>query len=137
MSPSKRQRGNQFQDRIKKFLESQGWTVHNQKSVATLIKVRGQEIWTSKRNDIFGCIDLVARKGGQTPLCIQATLDHGVSKRIKELEKIPWNLACENVQVWYGKPGGEIVIKIFNGVELIELGRILRGKFYSLEGGET
>ena len=65
---TKVQKGNQFQDYIQKWLEENGWVVHNQKSVAKAIPIKDKitkkikVVWVSKRNDIFGEVDLIAKK---------------------------------------------------------------------------
>lgn len=134
-----RAKGNRFQDRIEKLLKSWGWTVHNQKTVSSLVKIRRkdgriQEVWISKRNDILGCIDITARKPGEKPLHIQATLHGDLRKRTEQLRTIPWALGHEDVQIWQGKEAGEIIIWQFDGSGLKELMRIIRGKIYKLEG---
>lgn len=137
---NKRQKGNQFQAWIKSWIEKNfpDASVHNQLTVSKLIKVRdkktGQlkDIWVSKRNDILGCIDLIVIIPDKNPIFIQATLHTGVAKRVKELAKVPWNFACCQVQVWYKRKPGEIHIKQFDGNELKDLARIIRGKYYTL-----
>ena len=133
-----RAKGNRFQDRIEKILKSWGWTVHNQKTVSSLMKKIGkdgklQEFWISKRNDIFGAIDISARKPGEKPLNIQATLHTDLKKRTKQLAAIPWALDHEDIQIWQGKENGLIVVWQFDGSGLKELMRIIRGKVYRFE----
>ena len=100
--------GNAFQDWILKWIleNYKGSAVHNQKSVAKVIKLRdpktGQLVdrWVSQRNDILGCIDLIWVSAAGTIVFIQATMDTGVSRKLEELNKIPWNLANCMVQLW-------------------------------------
>lgn len=135
---SKRQAGNEFQDWIEKWIKKgiPIAEVHNQKTVSQLIKVRdkktGQlkDIWVSKRNDILGCIDLIVMIPNKAPCFIQATLDTGVTKRAKELAKVPWDFRYCIVQLWMKKKPGEIHIKQFDGDELKDIARIIRGKYY-------
>lgn len=135
---SKRQSGNLFQDWIAKWIKKQFplAEVHNQKTVAKLIKVRdkktGQlkDIWISQRNDILGCVDLIVIIPSKQTLFIQATLHTGVAKRVKQLAKVPWDFEHCTIQLWQKKKPGEIHIKRFDGRELHDFARIIRGKYY-------
>ncbi len=138
---SKRQAGNDFQDWIEKFIKKQFplAEIHNQKTVAHLIKIRdkktGQlkDVWVSQRNDILGCVDLIVIIPHKKPCFIQATLDTGVAKRVKELAKVPWDFNYCDVQLWQKKRPGEIHIKFFDGEKLVDSAKIIRGKHYILE----
>lgn len=130
---NKRKSGNLFQDWIEDWLLKSfpGCVVHNQKSVSTFLPKMG--VWTSKRNDIFGCVDLVAI--GTTEVCdktlwIQATLDTGIGRKEKELLEIPWHLDHSCVEIWQKKEGGRVVIRRLQRDGTFKIwAEIRRGKF--------
>ena len=123
---SKVKKGNNFQDWIQKWLEEHGWVVHNQKSVAKAIPVKGKVVWVSKRNDIFGEVDLIAKKDYEPTLWIQATLDSGKGRKEEGLRKIPWGPG-DKPQIWMKR---EKCIDIYTvGKELIHEGKIIRRKY--------
>lgn len=129
---STRQKGSQFQNWCATWLEEQGYSVHNQKTVAKPIKTQKHGlIWVSQRNDIFAC-DLIAIKSGERPLFIQATLHSAIQKRLDELKKYSWPLKYVDVEVWQ-KRDKVINLKRFDGKELIDYGKIIRRKLY-IEG---
>ena len=132
MSPSKRQAGNLFQDWIQHWLEERGWMVHNQKSVARAIKVRGKLIFVSQRNDIFGGIDLIAMKENLPTLWIQATLDSGKGRKMEKLAAIPFSWS-DNVQIWIDRGGRQITTFDKSGACI---GKIIRRVFYPIEGSD-
>lgn len=126
---STRQSGNQFQNWCAAWLEEQGYSVHNQKTVAKLIRTQKHGlIWISQRNDIFGC-DIIAMRWGDKPLFIQATLHSAVQKRLDELKKYSWPLDYVIVEVWQ-KKDKQVNIKRFDGEDLVEYGKIIRRKLY-------
>lgn len=140
MPVNKRQRGMAFQKWIMDWLIENvpGVMVHNQTTVANKIPLRdkqtGQmkEIWVSKRNDILGCIDLIAIMPGQKPLFIQATLDSGVTRKLNDMLVVPWPLQHCRVQLWQKREDGVVMIKKFVGDGLEEVGKIIRRKYYKL-----
>jgi hypothetical protein len=141
---SKRQKGNQFQDWIANWFKKTcpECAVHNQKTVARMVKVRDKktwelkDIWVSQRNDIFGCVDLIVVCPGSGVRFIQATLDTSVTKRQKELMVIPWTFGHCSVELWQKKKAGEVHIKVMvEGGEFRDYGKIIRGKLYRLEEG--
>jgi len=136
---SRRSRGNDFQDWCKKWLEKQypAMAVHNQKSVATLIKIPGKgEVWVSKRNDIFGCVDLVAVSYGTKTMFIQCTLDVSIGRKFKELKEIPWNLFHEDVMVFQKKGPRRVVVFDMDCTsrEFVKSFEIIGGKVKAKEG---
>jgi len=142
---NKRQKGNQFQDWIEKWiLENRpGAVIHNQKVFAKLVKIPDKrtgllrDTWVSTRNDIFGVIDLIACIPGE-PMCfIQATADSHIGKRQRELMTVPWPWECCRVELWLKRKVGEIHVKrLSEGGEFHDIGKIIRRKFYRLDQGE-
>ena len=138
---STRQTGNNFQDWIQKWLGDRGWVIHNQKGVATKVRIPRGEIWVSKRQDIFGCIDLIAKKAGIT-LWIQATTHKSLKEKVKKiiaakLTYSPW----EYPMVFLKRENG--IIDIYGYYDLAQLdssgepshfGKIIRRKFYVNQG---
>ena len=130
MKINTRQKGNAFQDWCKVWLEEAGYTVHNQKTVARQFKKAGGSFWVSQRNDIFGCIDVIAMRKDEKPLYVQCTMDTGVRKRLDELSKPLWPFEYVEVQLWQ-KKGQVINIKRLNADGmLVDHAKILRRKFY-------
>jgi len=140
---NKRQRGNAFQDWIEDWIIDNfpGASVHNQKTVANKLTLRDKytgemkEVWVSKRNDILGCIDLLAIIPGKKPLFIQATLDSGVGRKLQDLVAVRWPLEYCREQLWLKREDGVIIIKKFTGDALLDIGQIVRRKYYRLEEG--
>jgi hypothetical protein len=129
MKDLRRKHGNDFQDWIEAWLTKQGWSVHNQKTVSRAIPIGGKVIWTSCRNDILA-MDLVAVKPGEKTLFIQATLHGSVKKRRIEAKDVRWDLAHQCVQLWQKKDHGLVKVKEWDGTNYIDIGRIVRRKFY-------
>jgi len=127
-----RAKGNDFQDRCAGYLTREGYAVHNQKTVAKALLIKGRTVWTSQRNDVFGAFDLVAVRAGEKPRFIQVTLDSSVSKRVKEVNGITWPLEFMTIELWQGRDRGEVAVNIFDGTEFRAVGRYLRGVYYRL-----
>lgn len=79
-----------------KMLEAEGYTVH--RCVRTGIK-RGS-MYISQSNDVFGCIDLVAKKRGQRTRWIQVTAHSGIGKKKADLDEVPWDPLFDDVEIW-------------------------------------
>ncbi|HEX9710496.1 MAG TPA: hypothetical protein VGB42_11110, partial [Candidatus Thermoplasmatota archaeon] len=89
-------KGTQIELLAIKVLEAEGFVVH--RAVRTGQK-RGP-LWISQSNDIFGCIDLVAKRRGQRTRWIQVTADGGVGRKKRELLEVPWDLVHDSVEIW-------------------------------------
>lgn len=139
---SKREKGMEFQRRIRRWLMERGWDCVNIPPRGILItdKKTKQKRFISLRNDIFGC-DLIARKAF-TELWVQATLDRAVGRKIEELKKhLLMDSANIDTQIWIKVESGKINILEVHKVEghpeplqYREIGKIIRGKFYAAEG---
>jgi hypothetical protein len=79
-----------------KLLEAEGYKVH--RCIRTGVK-RGP-LWISQSNDVFGCIDLVAKKKGQRTRWIQVTADSGVGRKRREMDEVPWDPLYDSVEIW-------------------------------------
>lgn len=79
-----------------KILESEGYTVH--RCVRTGAKRGG--LWISQNNDVFGCIDLVAKRFGQRTRWIQVTADSGIGRKKDDLSEVPWDPLFDSVEIW-------------------------------------
>jgi hypothetical protein len=79
-----------------KLLEAEGYKVH--RCVRSGAK-RGA-LWISQSNDVFGCIDLVAKKLGQRTRWIQVTADSGIGRKRREMEEVPWDPQFDSVEIW-------------------------------------
>ena len=129
-----RQKGNAFQDWCKVWLEEQGYSVHNQKTVARQFKKAGRTFWVSQRNDIFGCIDIIALRSPDKPLFIQCTMHTGVQKRLDELIKINWPWKHVEVELWQKKDKVINIKRLTDGV-LVDHAKIIRREWYSKDKG--
>lgn len=129
MTDQRRKRGNDFQDWIEKWLTGRGWSVHNQKTVSKAIPMKGKVVWVSGRNDILA-MDLVAVRPGHKTLFVQATLDSGVGKRVKEASDVGWELHHQEVLLFQKKGPGDITIQRWDGSCYNEAGKIIRGQLY-------
>ncbi|HLF16347.1 MAG TPA: hypothetical protein VI796_02810 [Candidatus Thermoplasmatota archaeon] len=89
-------KGTQIELLAIKVLESEGYTVHR----AVRTGVRRGPLWISQSNDVFGCIDLVAKKTGERTRWIQVTADGGVGRKKAALAKVPWDPAHDAVEIW-------------------------------------
>jgi hypothetical protein len=79
-----------------KVLEAEGYKVH--RCVRTGVK-RGP-IYISQSNDVFGCIDLVAKKKGTRTRWIQVTADGGIGRKKADLAEVPWDPHFDSVEIW-------------------------------------
>ncbi len=79
-----------------KVLEAEGYKVH--RCVRTGVK-RGP-IYISQSNDVFGCIDLVAKRRGSRTRWIQVTADSGIGRKKKDLDEVPWDPVFDSVEIW-------------------------------------
>lgn len=136
--PTKSQKGNQFQDWIQKWLEKQGYIVHNQKPAAKMIRrpdpKTGQmrDFWVSSRNDIFSCIDLIAIRPNQI-LWIQATTDTGIGRKKKKIKdsKLFEHMGCNCGRILvFIKRSGSNDVYIYTTAAMIMAGKIIRAKWH-------
>ena len=130
---TRRARGNAFELWCAAWLTENGWSVHRQQSISRPIPIKGKLIWTSPRNDILGCADLVAVKPGERVLFVQCTLDSGVTKREEETKVIKWDLSYACVQLWADRGKRHIQIKQWTGAAFVDVGKIELRKCYMLE----
>jgi hypothetical protein len=125
---NKRARDNRFQDWICAWLGARGWQTHNQKPASRMIRVKGGRlVWVSKRQDIFGCIDIIALRPEEKPLYIQATLDAHVGRKLNDIKAVRWPLEYLRVQLWMKMRRDTISVREFDGEKLEETGKIIKG----------
>jgi hypothetical protein len=89
-------KGTQIELAALKLLEAEGYTVH--RCVRTGIK-RGP-IFVSQSNDVFGCIDLVAKRRGERTRWIQVTAHSGIGQKKADLAVVPWDPLYDSVEIW-------------------------------------
>ena len=127
---SKRATGNQFQDWVCRWLMSKfpGGAIHNQKTSSAFIP--RLNIWTSKRQDILGCIDIIFVHSLRPPMFIQATTHTGIGKKQNDLLAIPWSVGTD-VQIWQKVKTGRIVVWYLDHrtKSFCVIGEIHRGKW--------
>lgn len=78
------------------ILKSEGYIIH--RAVRTG-QWRGGK-YHSQSNDVFGCIDLVAKKFGERTRWIQVTAHSGIGQKKDDLAEVPWDPAHDNVEIW-------------------------------------
>lgn len=128
----RRRRGVEFQRWIANWLMDRGWTVHNQpmRSVRVFSKKAKAPIFVSVSQDIFNCIDLVAKKKGRSTLWVQATLDTTIGRKEEKLNTVPWLPwhHGDEVEVWVKRADShvDVFVRQTSG-ELILAGKIVRG----------
>lgn len=86
-----------------KVLEAEGYKVH--RCVRTGVK-RGP-LYFSQSNDVFGCIDLVAKRRGARTRWIQVTAHSGIGQKKKDLDEVPWDPEHDSVEIWRWVGGRE------------------------------
>jgi len=95
-------KGNNFENRIKKYLESLGYTVDKARAA---LKFAGPGKYFSSPNDFWGVADLIAfRKDRAYTLIVQAHAGHDVGPRQRKLEALPWHPTAQRVQLWVKQP---------------------------------
>lgn len=92
MTPSKRRRnvakGTAKQRELANLLIGHGWKVHVTRRTPRIIGrlPNGQPKWISGRNDIYGCVDIVAAKDG---VCLWLDVTHESDRWKAEAEMAP------------------------------------------------
>ena len=79
-----------------KLLEAEGFKVH--RCIRT--GQRRGPIFVSQSNDVFGCIDLVAKRLGHRTRWIQVTADSGIGRKRREMDEVPWDPQHDSVEIW-------------------------------------
>jgi hypothetical protein len=134
---NKRRLGNVLQNKVEQILTKQGYIVHNQKPVAKPIPTGRGLIWVSQRNDIFGCIDIIAMHPSKKIKFIQVTADTGVKRKGNELDKINWNKRHAEIELWRYTGKGRWIIYELNKENVLEKKlEFYRGKFLPYGGKE-
>lgn len=57
-------------------------------------------MYYSQSNDVFGCIDLIAKKAGERTRWIQVTADGGIGRKKNDLAEVPWDGLFDSVEIW-------------------------------------
>jgi hypothetical protein len=94
---SRKSKGNQFERWAMKYLEEQGYVVHRAQSQAVNVGT----FHVSRSNDIFHCIDLVAKRANERTRWIQVTSENvGIGIKAKKMEQVPWCSEHDSVEIW-------------------------------------
>ncbi|MFA5944306.1 MAG: hypothetical protein WC876_07570 [Candidatus Thermoplasmatota archaeon] len=78
------------------ILMAAGYTVH--RCVKTVVRTPIGHRTIAQ--DIFGCIDLVCKKGDEPTLWIQVTSETAVTKKVEALAAVPWSTQHDRVEIW-------------------------------------
>jgi len=89
------QKGNIYENEVKKILEAQGWNVFKQHRKPIYVNKRVLMIGA----DIFGC-DIVAKRYNAKTRWIQVSTEDNLHKKIKQVMEFPWNLEGESLEIW-------------------------------------
>jgi hypothetical protein len=79
-----------------KWLQAQGYHVH--RTLRSAYVYKGQ--YRNNRNDVFGSLDLLAKRKGERLRLIQVTVTRDKSRKTKRLAEVPWDTVTESVEVW-------------------------------------
>ena len=79
-----------------KMLQVDGYKVH--RCVRSGVHRGGR--YFSQSNDVFGCVDLIAKKRGQRTRWIQVTADSGIGRKKQDLAEVPWDPLFDEVEIW-------------------------------------
>lgn len=111
------------------ILEDQGYKVH--RTVRTPVKVG--KFFISQSNDVFGCIDLIAKKKGERTRWVQVTKDKGIGRKKKDLSQVPWDKDFDSVEVWIWKARKLKDIKAEPGQKMKEYNRWKHFQLYRMD----
>ena len=110
--PSTRTKGIAFERRSEGILIDYGWMVHNSppSKKAWLDPETGELHTRNVDVDIFGCIDLIAKKPEEKTLWIQCGEPKSFAQKKRDLAVVPWTLEIDEVQIWLKMPDRQIKI---------------------------
>jgi hypothetical protein len=89
-------KGREIESRAVRHLEAGGYVVH--RCVRNGVLRKGK--WYSAGNDIWGCVDLLAKRRGERIRFIQVTCDNGIAAKRHQLGAVPWDREWECVEIW-------------------------------------
>lgn len=89
-------KGTGIELRAIKILEGMGYKVH--RCVRSSVRRGGR--FFSQSNDVFGCVDLIAKKRGERTRWIQVTAHSGMGQKKQDLEEVPWDPLFDQVEIW-------------------------------------
>lgn len=115
--PEKRKKQVNLGPRTTKYLDDHGWTY---------AKCETYNVYSGRKNDLFGCLDYIALKKGRC-MGIQVTTHNNASARVNKSTALPelraWLNAGNEFQVWgWHKPGTRWEL-VRRDVRLDELGQ--------------
>ena len=108
-----KKKGDKYENKVKKELETLGWTVHR----VYPSFMRTPKGFFTKSNDIFGCIDLVCKKKDRPTRWIQCTASMK-NKSVKEKEILQYDFwgTSDQVEIWcLDKKKGQRVFRLCDG----------------------
>ncbi|MHB1260290.1 MAG: hypothetical protein ACYC2H_01100 [Thermoplasmatota archaeon] len=108
---SRAAKGTRVELRAKKILEGTGYVVHRTRRNPA--KRRGR--WMSHGNDIYGCIDLIAKRHGERTRWIQCLSNGAIGAKRRKVARVPWDLTHDSVELWRWVDGKKRRIDRRNG----------------------
>jgi hypothetical protein len=100
MTVNRSEKGRRLEVLAVELLRSHGYDVH--RCIRT--PYRTPAGWRSHANDVFGCVDLIAKRAGERTRWIQVTSSRGVGKRREAFAAIQWNPMHDSVELWQWRP---------------------------------
>lgn len=91
-------KGRRFEVKAIDALEAAGYQVHR---CVRSVQRKGPA-WITVAGDIYGCIDLIAKKrgGGERTRWIQVTTGAGIAQKRADLMSVSWDDAYDSVEIW-------------------------------------
>jgi len=97
-------KGNRIENYAAKILEAQGYVIH--KTQRTM-RNYGKGSFGSGDNDVFNCVDIIAKKKGERTRWIQVKSTNKKGEVVKKYSVVPWdeNYDSPEYWLWFGGRG--------------------------------
>lgn len=89
-------KGREIEARAVAYLEQRGYVVH--RTARNAVRRNGR--WYSPGNDVWGCIDILAKRHGERVRFIQVTGGGRIAQKRRDLAAVPWDPQWECVEIW-------------------------------------
>ncbi|MCA1812095.1 MAG: hypothetical protein LC623_08815 [Halobacteriales archaeon] len=117
MAVNRIEKGRRLEAQAVELLRSHGYDVH--RCIRTPYQTpRG---WKSHANDIFGCVDLIAKRAGERTRWIQVTSSRSIGTRRTAFACIEWNPLHDSVELWQWHKAGRKEPRAFFQVLFMDL----------------
>lgn len=96
MTGNTARKGCSIENHAVRHLEACGYVVH--RCIRNGVYRAGH--WYSAGNDIWGCIDILAKRRGERIRFIQVTSGAHIATKRRQLDAVPWDPEWECVEIW-------------------------------------